>query len=182
MNCPVCSNQSLLSTSLEPNLSNHQCTSCQGRWIEAAAYYQWLATLQTILPEKAGEQVALAALEEQRAKLCPRCRRIMLRYNVGHGLAFALDQCPACNGMWFDRDEWEALKKRNLHDEVNAIFTEAWQTAARKEAARTQLAALHQRKFGEKYDELLRMRAWLREHPQRDEVIAFLTDADPFST
>lgn len=180
MNCPLCKNTSLLAVSLELNLTGHQCPQCSGHWIDATVYHQWLATLSGITPAKAGAEIELAADADQRAKLCPACRRIMLRYHVGHGLPFAVDQCAACNGMWFDAREWELLKERNLHDEVNAMFTEAWQTAARKEAAREHLGKLYARKFGENYDELLRIRAWLQDHPQRDEMIGFLTDADPF--
>ncbi len=182
MNCPHCKNTSLVAVSLELGLKGHQCLYCHGHWIDAMAYHQWLASLPVISPEKTGTSVELAAAEDQRARLCPACRRIMLRYHVGHGLAFTLDQCPACCGMWFDHNEWEALKERNLHDEVNAIFTEAWQTAARKNAAREHLAALNARKFGDRYEELLRFRTWLRDHPQRDEMIGFLTDTDPFMT
>ena len=181
MNCPLCKNVTLSTVSLASHLMGSQCSQCNGHWIEATAYHQWLATLSAISPEKVGETIELAPDADQRAKLCPACHRIMLRYHVGHGVTFMLDQCPACNGMWFDPREWEALKARNLHDEVNAMFTDAWQTAARKQAARERLGLVYRRKFGEDYDELLRIRTWLQDHPQREEMIGFLTDSDPFA-
>jgi Zn-finger nucleic acid-binding protein len=104
----------------------------------------------------------------------------MLRYKVGHGTGIALDQCAACNGMWFDRGEWDLLKGRNLYDEVHLVFTAPWQSAVRKEESRTRLDAIYRQRFGSDYDEVRRIREWIYGHPERDHIIAFLTDPEPY--
>lgn len=118
--------------------------------------------------------------EDQQAMLCPSCRRIMLRYRVGHGVAVALDICGGCSGVWFDRNEWLALKARGLHDDLHLVATEAWQAEVHREEARTHLDALYRRRYGAEYEEILRVRRWLVGHPHRDAILAFLSDPDPF--
>ena len=102
MNCPVCKNTPLQPTVLEQELKASSCDSCQGQWISAMDYWQWLDHHGETLPEKEPDSIPLEVADHQKAKLCPECRRIMLRYKVGHGLAFTLDQCSSCNGIWFD--------------------------------------------------------------------------------
>ena len=49
------------------------------------------------------------------------------------GALLRLDHCQGCKGIWLDRNEWEALKKRNLHDDPNTMFTSFWQNERRTE-------------------------------------------------
>ncbi len=82
--------------------------------------------------------------------------------------------------MWFDRNEWEVLKSRNLHDDVHTIFTAFWQSGVRKEEMRKNLDYMYLTKFGEEdYAEIKRVRAWLDEHPRRTELLAYLNDRNP---
>jgi Zn-finger nucleic acid-binding protein len=82
------------------------------------------------------------------AKLCPECGRILIKYGVGHGMNFTLDQCGHCLGIWFDKNEWVSLKQRNLHDEVHKVFTASWQTQARKEERKRNLERIYLNRFG----------------------------------
>jgi Zn-finger nucleic acid-binding protein len=180
MNCPVCKTHKLNSVELDSKLSAFACDSCGGNWINSSKYWGWLEQHGPSLPEKPAEATTINVSDQQHAKLCPECRRIMLRYKVGHGLGFYVEQCSACNGVWLDTNEWEALKSRNLHDDINLIFTAPWQSEARKEEAREHLDAIYAKQFKQDYEEIRRIRRWLDGHPDRERIINFLNDADPY--
>ena len=88
--------------------------------------------------------------------------------------------CGSCSGIWFDRNEWLALKARGLHDHLHQVATEPWQAEVRREETRAHLEALYRKRYGADYDEVVRVRRWLRTHPERQSILAFLTDPDPF--
>ena len=45
----------------------------------------------------------------------------------------SIQLCQGCKGLWLGRNEWEALKKRNLHDDLNLMVTAFWQKEAQRE-------------------------------------------------
>lgn len=182
MNCPACLTAQLAPSSLEESLASSKCEACGGNWIRGSEYWSWLARHGENLPEREEQTPGPSAPEPVEPRSCPECRSLMFRYKVGHGLGFTLDQCAACKGIWFDRDEWEALRARNLHDDINAVFTAPWQAAASREERRRRLEAMYVNKFGAgDYAEIKRVRAWLDAHPRRHELLAYLTDRDPLS-
>ena len=180
MNCPVCMTVELTAADLDERLPAHACSQCGGAWLSSAEYWRWLEAHGPVLPEKRYDGPPIRADDNPQIKICPECSRLMLRYTVGHGTGIGLDQCGTCNGIWFDRGEWDVLKARNLHDEINLVFTAPWQSAVRKEEARVRLEALYRRRFGDDYYEIKRMRDWIYSHPERDQILAFLTDLDPY--
>ena len=64
-------------------------------------------------------------------KLCPESGRILARYKILPDTEFYLDRCGHCNGIWFDKNEWDALVEHNLHDNVNEFFTRPLREGAR---------------------------------------------------
>lgn len=126
MNCPVCKTSQLISTELEANLSALKCPDCGGNWIHGGEYWKWLEKHGHSLPERAVQDEGWSPVEPSEYLDCPECRFRMLKYLVGHGLSFSLDHCEGCKGIWLDRNEWEALKKRNLHDDINSMLTSFW--------------------------------------------------------
>lgn len=181
MKCPACKTAELSPINLEAKLPALGCSACGGTWLSSSRYYDWLQVHEPAQPEKPYEGPPLTISKNQDAKLCPECGRILVRYAVGHGTDFTLDHCGSCNGVWLDRNEWAALKGRNLHDEIHLIFSRDWQTQVRKEERRKHLETIYARHFGTDYEELKRIRQWLEHHPERSRIIAFLTDPDPFS-
>jgi Zn-finger nucleic acid-binding protein len=180
MNCPVCKTVPLRPASLDDGLPAHTCAGCGGALVSSRDYWRWLDAHGPTLPEKADDGAGIVPADSPRVKVCAECGRLMLRYAVGHGTGFALDQCGACNAVWFDGGEWDALKGRNLHDEVHLVFTAPWQSGVRREEARARLDAIYRRRFGEDYEEVSRIREWVAAHPERDKIVAFLTDLDPY--
>jgi Zn-finger nucleic acid-binding protein len=181
MNCPVCKTSQLISTELESNLTSLKCPDCGGNWIHGAEYWKWLEKHGPNLPERAAQDEELSLAEPGKYLDCPECRFRMVKYLVGHGLSFTLDHCEGCKGIWLDRNEWEALKKRNLHDDMNSMLTSFWQAKAQKEPRKKHLEQVYIRRFGaDDYAEIKRIRAWLETHQNKQGLLAYLTDEDPF--
>ena len=170
----------LTAAQLEPGLAAASCATCGGHWLASEDYRAWFGARPE--PPAAEREVRPPAsiADVQHARLCPSCRRIMLRYHVGHGVDFAIDICGSC-GMWFDRDEWLALRARSLHDDLHLVATEPWQAETRRDEARAHLETLYRKRYGPDYDEVVRVWRGLEAHPQRESIVAFLDDPDPFS-
>jgi Zn-finger nucleic acid-binding protein len=182
MNCPVCKTSQLISTELESNLSALKCLECGGNWIHGAEYWKWLEKHGPSLPEeRAVPDEGWSPIEPSKYLDCPECRFRMLKYLVGHGLNFSLDHCEGCKGIWLDRNEWETLKKRNLHDDMNSMLTSFWQTQARRVPRKQHLEQVYIRRFGaDDYAEIKKIRAWLETRQNKQGLLAYLTDKDPF--
>jgi Zn-finger nucleic acid-binding protein len=152
-------------------------------WIRGIEYWGWIERRGHNLPEIKDVPVDLPLAETEHPIDCPECRWRMVKYSVGHGVGFALDHCHGCKGIWLDMNEWEILKRRNLHDDLHSILTSFWQSEALKEDRRKRFEQRYIGKFGaEDYDEIKRVRAWLWAHPKKSELMAFLTDEDPLDT
>jgi Zn-finger nucleic acid-binding protein len=103
------------------------------------------------------------------------------RYQILPDTEFYLDHCGHCNGIWFDKNEWDALVERNLHDNVNDFFTRPWQEHLHTEETKAHMDRLYLEKFGaEDYEHVKQIRAWLKEHPRQGMLIAFLQADDPY--
>lgn len=180
--CPVCKKAELQSVSLEIDLSGMKCASCGGHWIRGVEYWKWLEQQGENLPERP-DQIKFPITETPEHKDCPECRFRMVKYLVGRGIGFSLDHCQGCKGIWFDKYEWEVLKRRNLHDDVHSILTEFWQTEASKEERKKRFENIYLNKFGaDDFEEIRRVRAWLDGHQKKQELLAYLTDENPLGT
>jgi Zn-finger nucleic acid-binding protein len=175
MKCPLCSSATLTPTILETHLSAYQCTRCEGHWIAAADYWSWLEVHGETLPEKSSDTPLPEVVDNQKAIFCPECNRLMLKCKVGHALNFRLDQCSACNGIWFDRNEWASLREKNLHDEVHKVFTSPWQAQVREEERRQAIEKVYQQTLGhEDYTEAQRIKDWINTHREKQTLLSFL--------
>ncbi len=174
MSCPICRDKSLTPVKLEERLIAHHCEDCGGHWISSREYHQWLEYKGEILPEKESYDIALQSHDPAVAKLCPECRRILTKYKVGHGLQFKVDHCVTC-GFWLDKNEWEILKSKNLHDEITSIFTEGWQRENRKKENQEQMRLILENRLGrdglEKLDEF---RKWFAVQKEKQAIMAYL--------
>jgi Zn-finger nucleic acid-binding protein len=180
MNCPVCKTTELITNQLDENLTSLNCPDCGGNWIRGAEYWKWVEQHGSELAERVHETESLSLAEPGLPIDCPECRFRMVKFLVGRGLGFTLDHCEGCKGIWLDRNEWEALKKRNLHDDLNSVLTAFWQAEAIKEDRRKLLEQINLNKFGaDDYAEIKRVRAWLDSHQKKQELLAYLTDPNP---
>jgi Zn-finger nucleic acid-binding protein len=171
----------LLPTTLEKGLPVNQCSHCNGIWISANQYLAWVKAGGPKGVKSAGTKSTLPVLDTEDVKICPECNCLMARYKVWPDISFRLDFCGQCNGVWFDRNEWEILVERGLHGMVNMFFSRPWQKRIRDVETRKVLDDVYQKKFGtENYARIKEIRAWLEKNPQRHRLLAFLNSRNPY--
>lgn len=178
MNCPNCEKVRLIPESLDSNLQAKACPDCGGQWIDSSQYFRWLSSRPKA---KMGAHVESEAqfdvVDVERARLCPECSRIMLRFRVGKGLAFYVDRCGDCGGLWLDKNEWQALQARELHDDLHYVFSAAWQDQVRNEELAASREVWLLKQLGEeRYQYLKEIKEWLEQHPHRSALMAYLKD------
>lgn len=180
MLCPVCKADPLQPTTLVDGPQTYACPTCQGHWMTADDYWLWSEQQGAPLPEKAPSGQLPTPTEDEhtrRAKLCPSCDRILIKYRIHPDLNFRLDHCAHCGGIWFDHQEWDALRDRHLHDEVYQLITPHKQKQLTQENSRRHFEQLYQARFGtEDYAELRRIKQWLWRHPNRQDLLTYLND------
>ena len=179
MKCPNCQTGRMEFSELDRDLPTRCCNECDGHWVDAESYHNWLKRHGETLPERdvCGEQTVVT--EEQQALLCPDCGVIMLKWQVGHGLSFRIDRCSRCGGLWFERDEWQALKEKNLHDEIHRVFSASWQSDERRSQMRNRLETVYRERFAEDYDRVETFRQWLQQQEQVEQILAYIQESDP---
>ena len=171
MLCPACSSKSFTAVKLEAGLPVDRCTDCSGVWVDLENYRHWRKTMSEIAAmEYAGE----IEVVDDAVRMCPKTRRLMARVKVCNVIPLRLDFSAAAHGVWLDRGEWEALLALGLHDQLDAVVSERWQRELQEAASRERMEKAHRARFGDSYEELLRMRAWLQVQANAAEMIAFL--------
>jgi Zn-finger nucleic acid-binding protein len=181
MQCPLCKRHTLSPTELTPGLSSITCDECKGAWITRSNYEAWRARRPADTAETS-TAAEFNVTDNHKAKLCPQCGRLLLPYRVGHGVSFSIDYCGACGGIWLDQNEWEAIKARNLHDNLHQIVTERWQTDVRQSAIQESIERAYERQLGGAYPKAQEIKAWLRGQPQKGLLLAYLADSQPAET
>lgn len=169
-------------TELSDGLRALSCSACAGHWISHDNYRTWLRKHGEALPVRLGDPIEVDDPNPDRARVCPECSHLLLKYSVGQGLCFMIDHCSPCGGVWLDRNEWTALEARNLHDEMHRIFSMSWQRSVRGEQLRIRLGQHYHRRFGQQdFASLRAARKWIHEHPEKQAMLAFLDAEDPFA-
>jgi Zn-finger nucleic acid-binding protein len=180
MKCPNCEAASLISVDLDQDLLALRCGKCEGHWLPAFQYWRWLQSVDSpASTESENTPRPEPGFEREKARLCPECHRLLLKYKVGKGISFALDRCSFCGGFWFDRAEWEILRERGLHQGIHLIFAAAWQRQVRQERREKSLrTALGERLGASDFARATEFKAWLTGHPARQEITAYLADPE----
>jgi len=180
MKCPLCKKGNLRSQPAKGLPKRLMCDHCSGHWIRYFDYWKWLNLLENSFKEKPVEEgESLFVVDSLGAKFCPDCHCFMSRYKVGHGIKFHLDRCATCGGVWFDKNEWEILKSRNLHDEIHFIFSHAWQ----KEVHQKEMHEMYENRItkilGESdFSKVKKFKEWLSHNDSQNTVMAFLANID----
>jgi Zn-finger nucleic acid-binding protein len=176
MRSPLNSHSILQLTEIEPELSVYLCPQSGGVWIPLDSYLQWKEQHPNAAnPVAENNPPALAEDSKQRALLCPESGRLLLRYRVGRGLQFHVDQSPATGGIWLDKGEWEALKANGLHTQLNLIFTASYQRNVRAaEYEQTMEKAFRARLGDADFTRANEFKRWMTEHPLGDEIRRYL--------
>jgi len=179
MNCPRCETPTLFDKKIEDSLRVRKCKNCEGYWLPSSEYCKWKETQEEQPIEDPGE-VEFDINDTKKATICPDCGHILIKYKIGYDVSFRVDHCNSCNGVWLDKNEWEALRAKNLHIEIRRIFTAEWQRHVRQEKARAYLESLYSKRFGDDYEKIKRFKSWLDEDVRRPFILAYLSDRDPY--
>ena len=184
MHSPLDPDRSLKPVELEPGLRAFVCPKTGGHWIPLPSYFSWRelhgSSTNPLPPDYKPE---LADDSSQRALICPESGYLLVRYRVGRGLNFSVDRSPKTGGVWLDAGEWNALKSKGLHDELHLIFTAPYQARILSEAADSQLEDRFRERIGaDAFARVAEFRAWLRRHPKRRDILAYLLDEEGKST
>lgn len=175
MQCPLCKKDTMAVDRLAPDLEGQRCRQCSGVWLDRTHYDAWRTGQPADLPETE-TPLQLAVNDTRKAKICPQCGHLLLPYRVGHGLAFSIDYCGACGGVWCDGGEWEAIKAKNLHDNLHDIVSQRWQLSLRQSEVQASIEQTYARHLGASYAKATEIRNWLRDQPQKAILLAYLAD------
>jgi Zn-finger nucleic acid-binding protein len=162
---------------LAPGLPVSTCQACAGSLLALDDYRRW-RDRGAVLGEAAAASTAAdlpASEQAEGARHCPRCTRLMQRLRVGGSSDFRVDRCSPCQQVWLDDGEWPALVEAGLGARLLDVLSDAWQRQVQADALRAaREAALRERHGDDRLRELARIRDWLNEQPQRDELLALL--------
>jgi len=90
------------------------CSDCGGIWFEAdnfGDFVRGLAASQNVPGDvvelfKRRDVLPLHKVKEK-TKVCPKCRKELLKSNYSYDSNVILDKCPECGGIWADKGEVE---------------------------------------------------------------------------
>lgn len=98
--CPRCTGQAL-----QPKLFGSStldtCPGCAGMWLDSQELTSLVGAWKD-QPRSSNERPASELL-------CPRCCAPLQRRDYSDKRQTVIDQCPACQGVWLDRGELEAI-------------------------------------------------------------------------
>ncbi len=179
MKCTACESGLLSPAYLDVMLACHTCDQCGGSLLKMVDYLHWKDRQGDFSPESP-KDVVVSAEESPRALLCPVTGGLMTKYRISADTDHRLDLSVAINAVWIDKGEWDLLKADGLSLQVNRIFTNHWQRAIHDAESKETMQELYQRRFGEHYAELKKIRKSLALMPNKHEAMAYLSADDPY--
>jgi Zn-finger nucleic acid-binding protein len=171
LRCGCGSATPLVSRELEAGLPAQGCDDCGGSVLQLGEYQAWR--------DRSGAQVTphdpVVFEDTPGARPCPNCQRLMHRLRAGLQPDFRLDRCAACQLVWFDQGEWQALVAAGHAARLDEILGDAWQRHMQATELRSLREASLRARHGDAcIDELGRMREWLEAQENPDELINLL--------
>ncbi|HEY5561184.1 MAG TPA: zf-TFIIB domain-containing protein [Clostridiaceae bacterium] len=182
MKCLVCKDVDLEESELSPGLKVHRCNSCSGSWLKFGDYLEWSNCHDIETVESNPASIHSQVIDSDNPKVCPDCGTILSVYKVANNLAFKLEHCATCNGIWLDKGEWTNLEENNMNHKINKFFTETWQKNLRDDELREYFEDFYKSRFGtEGYEKIKEVKEWLDNNDKnKSMLIAFLLNNDPY--
>ena len=183
MFCPKHPQESLLIGELVDGLKASNCPTCNGSWIASEDYQSWQTT-QTD-PSLSIDDLMVPINQDidyqpsrydNRAGLCPNCGFYLVRGRINlRKVAFFLERCPACKGVWCDSGEWDVLSELGLSAYIPVLFTDEWQSRVRVAESELREQVATAEKLGPEIAErLFELATLLENHPNGDFGVAYL--------
>lgn len=175
MKCPLCKTSDLKPTMIEEYLPAMGCGTCHGSLVSLLYYRHWAETQKTPSGEPENTAATFGATDTTTAITCPKCARVMAKYQLTGRVSNRVDVCSTCDEAWLDSGEWELLEALQLSLKMPAIFTDAWQRRIRRELTEETRRSILTRMVGE--DGTARVeefRAWLAKNKHKSHIMAYL--------
>lgn len=171
MECPSCHKSPLKPTKLDNGLTARKCLKCEGLLIDLLNYRDWRDSQPKDQPLPPPQLEPDEAEDNQKAITCPRCSRLMTKFRINGSQPNRIDVCTFCDTAWLDEGEWELLGALSLQTKLTAIFTDPWQQTLIKELANESKLERIKHSLGEAdFNELMRIREWIDQHPRSDDI------------
>ena len=183
MFCPKHPQESLISGQLVDGLKASSCSICSGSWIMSEDYQTWQSTQTDLSGELDSLTVPIncdvdyqPSRYDTRAGLCPNCGFYLVRARINlKQVAFFVERCPACKGIWCDDGEWDVLKELGLSAYIPVLFTDEWQSRVRATEIELRERTATAEKLGpEIAGKLFELATLLEGHPNGDFGVAYL--------
>lgn len=180
--CPKCKSSALVSAlaenacEFEPGAEGSllRCEECNGMWLSHSLVACAVDSGADLGLEDADESSAEDSVD-QRTGLCPLGHGILIRARVHLEDSFFLERCPHCGGIWFDSGEWKQLASSHLLHHLQDFWTPTWRRQRRESALRFAYITSLKADLGQElYESVTRLAKELKDHPQRQRVLAFL--------
>lgn len=133
LKCPKCKTSDLFPVKLEEGLPAMGCKSCEGVLISLLYYRDWADRTAV---EQLTQAPVPTLVEDNDTKVaigCPKCARIMTKYQISSETSNKLNVCASCDEAWIDNGEWILLKSLGLIKKIPSIFTDPWQNRIKRE-------------------------------------------------
>ncbi len=123
MECPRC--RHAMQEILYEGVKIDTCPNCEGEWLDRDELKQIVKRREEVFTPDQIAQVQASiegsepapAADDSPALACPRCGAEMRRFRYAGTTQVLIDRCPACGGIWFDKDELEQVQ----------ILVESWE-------------------------------------------------------
>lgn len=167
----------MIQSEIEPGLIAYTCPKTDGIWIDHKHYWDWLLKQPGFpKPLPAISDLPVPDTDPHNTPLIsPESGRLMTKFRVGHGLSFRIDHDPTSGGFWLDKDEYDHIRERNLHDELHLICSPQYQRELAKLDAESAMDQRTQELLGQDTCEHIRSLASKIQDPKLQSVaIAYL--------
>lgn len=175
MQCPTCSNSSLIPTKFAEGLPSFTCPSCEGHLIEILSYRLWSERASSLTRESVNLELP-DPVDSTHALVCPQCNKLMTKYLISDAASNKIDLCGNCGRFWIDGGEWALVESLNLDISLTKIFNEPWQKAIRQ----VRVTSAHEKRLRESlsdddYERLVQLRDWINGHPLKADILDYLS-------
>jgi Zn-finger nucleic acid-binding protein len=164
---------------IEEYLPAMGCETCHGSLVSLLYYRHWAETQKPAA--EAAPTVTVGSVETSdttAALICPKCERVMAKYQLAGSVSNRVDVCSTCDEAWLDRGEWELLEALQLSLKIPAILTDAWQRRIRRELSEEARRSSLKRMIGEEGTARVEeFKRWLDGNEHKSHVLAYLYKA-----
>lgn len=169
MNCPKCKDITLKKNEFS---SPYFCPKCGGLWLESKSLDK--------LTEVSAHVLETASYPDHDSKtgLCPQGHGILTRARIeDETQPFYLEKCSKCNGIWFDKGEWNRVAEIQFQESLLSIWSISWQRQKRKEKKEAELIEYYKTSLSpELYNDIIKLAERIRKHPEKFKALTLLKE------